>query len=161
MKCQKCILHIKGWCKFYPSVSCTVIRSCLCYYHCNMNGFLEVLSTIVLLQMYFVKPPCSQLTDIRVHLQYFIVSSLPVCWLPVAWLHSCSSVFVWDLRQMVHKKPKCLFSWKFEKSVSSAYYSPLTGNRLLLTSMDDRLRCEHSRRCMLVSSGSNLRFLCC
>ena len=101
------------------------------------------------------------LADIRVHLQYFIVSSLHVCWLPVTWLHSCSSVFVWDLRQMAHKKPKCLFSWKFEKSVSSAYYSPLTGNRLLLTSMDDRLRCEHSRRSMLVSSGSNLRFPCC
>ena len=43
---------------------------------------------------------------------------------------------------MKQKNPECLFDFKFGKSVSSAYYSPLTGNRLVLTSLDDRLRCE-------------------
>ena len=61
---------------------------------------------------------------------------------------------------MKQKNPKCLFSLKFDKSVSSAYYSPLTGNHLLLTSLDDRLRCEQACVCTWIVALMCVLFDC-
>ena len=61
------------------------------------------------------------------------------CLISVSFLLS-STVRVWDLRCM--SKKNALQRLRAGRMVSSAYFSPLTGCRLLMTSLDNTVRCR-------------------
>jgi WD40 repeat protein len=51
------------------------------------------------------------------------------------------TVCIWDLRKLNKKaKNRPMDEINHGKSVSSAYFSPVTGNYILSTSMDDKIR---------------------
>ena len=61
------------------------------------------------------------------------------------------NVHVWDARKMQSKKnPKPLETLVHSKSVNSAYFSPVTGQSIVTTSMDDRIRSAYTQN--LISS---------
>ena len=60
-------------------------------------------------------------------------------WLkPRVWFVFCSTVALWDLRKIKNMKSK-LGTVSRSRSVTSAYFSPLTGKQIVATSMDHYL----------------------
>ncbi|XP_064634938.1 WD repeat-containing protein 76-like [Lineus longissimus] len=50
------------------------------------------------------------------------------------------NAYLWDTRNIKNKNPKPLLTFPCGRAVSSAHFSPVTGQSLLITSLDDRLR---------------------
>ncbi|VDI37243.1 Hypothetical predicted protein, partial [Mytilus galloprovincialis] len=55
------------------------------------------------------------------------------------------TVCIWDLRKLKEKgKSQSLDELSHDKSINSAYFSPVTGKYILSTSLDDRIRIFNS-----------------
>ena len=62
-----------------------------------------------------------------------------ICHLIFVALFSYSNLCVWDLRKVKVKKSSSICSLPHGRSISSAYFSPVSGKYILSTSMDDKL----------------------
>lgn len=50
------------------------------------------------------------------------------------------SAHIWDLRKMSQNRPKPVLTINQARVINSAYFSPVTGNKILTTGMDDSIR---------------------
>ena len=55
-------------------------------------------------------------------------------------LLNLGNVLIWDSRKMGNKNPQPVVTMRQTRTVNSAYFSPVTGNHILTTGMDDFYR---------------------
>ncbi|XP_074660595.1 WD repeat-containing protein 76-like [Tubulanus polymorphus] len=72
-----------------------------------------------------------------------VIKSISVHPVDTHYISTCTNngiVSLWDLRKINKKKPKSIENLMHVKSLNSVGFSPVTGNKLVTVSMDDRIR---------------------